>query len=405
MHDFPGANADQLADRPAQDPIRHLGARVSGLYGGLYVHYGFYAFLPVWLGATGSRPAEIGLLMAVPLILRLLTVAPFAAWCGRHGHVRDGVAATAIAAAILVLTLLVAPGHVGRVISVVIFATVWDQIPVLTDAYAVMVVRSHGLDFGRMRVWGSIAVVASNAAAGWLLGLTGIATLPIMIAVLLIVPALLIPILPRDRLLMREAPERGGGWRELFADRQLMAGLFAASLIMGSHGLINSFGAIQWTASGIPTRTIGLLNALAVASEIIAFVFGAKLLGGRDPRIMIVVASISAALRWAIMATAPGIIGLCVGQLLQGFSATGAILAPMLLIAARVPNRLSSSAQGLNAVLLGALLAVVTAGSGMIWQLGASVAYGLMLVIALLALPFLTVRSATGIGDRAAAGG
>lgn len=74
----------------------------------------------------------------------------------------------------------------------------------------------------------------------------------------------------------------------------------------------------------------------------------------------------------------------------------------MLMIAVRVPNRLSSSAQGLNAVLLGALLAAVTAGSGMIWQFGALFAYGLMLVIALLALPFLTVNSASRIGDRAA---
>ncbi|MEG3162766.1 MFS transporter [Sphingomonas sp. LB2R24] len=394
MHDVPIEAASKSDGGAGSARVAHLGRRVSALYGGLYLHYGFYAFLPVWLNATGSTSTEIGVLMAIPLILRLATVAPFAAWCGRRGRVRDGIAVTAIVAAILVTTLLIAPGHIGRVVSVVAFAIVWDQIPVLVDAYAVMAVRSHALDFGRMRVWGSIAVVASNAAAGWALGVAGIRILPVLIAVLLLIPVLIVPILPRDRLLMRELPGRNSGWRELFADRQLMASLVAASMVMGSHGLINSFGAIQWTASGIPPRTIGLLNALAVASEIIAFVFGARVLSGRDPRMMIAVASFAAALRWAIMATGPGIIALCGAQLLQGLSATGAILAPMLIIAARVPNRLSSSAQGLNAVLLGALLALVTALSGMIWQLGELVAYGAMLTLALMAMPLLAVTNA-----------
>eukprot|EP01034_Spumella_vulgaris_P046167 gene46167-biopygen39302 len=42
--------------------------------------------------------------------------------------------------------------------------------------------------------------------------------------------------------------------------------MVAASLIMGSHGVLTSFGAIQWEAQGISTTVIGLLQALAVAA-------------------------------------------------------------------------------------------------------------------------------------------
>ena len=383
MHtDDSGAIA--AAPRAAQSVRDRLGLGVSGLYLALYIHYGFFAFLPLWLKATGASAEEIGVLLAIPLILRLLTVAPFSAFVGRRGWVRNAIAYTALSSAAIILLLLGEPDHAGRVVIVILLSIVWDQIPVLTDAYAVMAVRSRSLDFGRLRVWGSIAVVASNAAAGWAIGVAGIKMLPLMVAVLLIAPAVVAFLLPSDRTLSAVGETREGRWRDLVGDRGLVLAMMAASLIMGSHGVLTSFGAIQWTAQGISTTTIGLLQALAVAAEILAFWFGAKLLGTRDPRWLICVGAIAAAMRWAIMATSPGLPVLIAAQLLNGITATGTILGIMLVIATRVPMHLSATAQGMNAVLLGAVLAVATAGSGLLWSYGLSFAYLAMVVLALL---------------------
>lgn len=368
----------------AGGPGDRLGLGVSGLYLALYIHYGFFAFLPLWLKTTGASAEEIGVLLAIPLILRLLTVAPFSAFVGRRGWVRNAIAYTSLASAAIVLLLLGEPEHAGRIVIVIFFSIVWDQIPVLTDAYAVMAVRSRPLDFGRLRVWGSIAVVISNAAAGWAIGVAGIKMLPLMVAVLLIAPAMVAFLLPPDRELTAADAAVGGRWRDLIGDRGLMLAMIAASLIMGSHGVLTSFGAIQWAAQGISTTTIGLLQALAVAAEIGAFWFGAKLLGSRDPRWLIVAGATAGALRWAIMATSPGLPVLVMGQLLNGITATGTILGIMLVIAQRVPTHLSATAQGMNAVLLGVVLAVATAGSGLLWSYGLSVAYLAMSVLALL---------------------
>jgi PPP family 3-phenylpropionic acid transporter len=364
--------------------VGRLGLGVSGLYLALYIHYGFFAFLPLWLKSTGASPKEIGVLLAIPLILRLLTVAPFSAFVGRRGWVRNAIAYTSLSSAAIVLLLLGEPEHAGRIAIVICFSIVWDQIPVLTDAYAVMAVRSRSLDFGRLRVWGSIAVVISNAAAGWAIGVAGIKMLPLMIAALLVAPAMVAFLLPSDRELTAVDKTAVGRWRDLIGDRGLILAMVAASLVMGSHGVLTSFGAIQWEAQGISTTTIGLLQALAVAAEIGAFWFGAKLLGHRDPRLLIVAGAIAGAARWAIMATSPGLPVLVVGQLLNGITATGTILGIMLVIAQRVPTHLSATAQGMNAVLLGAVLAVATAGSGLLWSYGLSVAYLAMAVLALL---------------------
>jgi len=370
---------------PAADPAgrKRLFFGVSGLYLALYLHYGFFAFIPLWLKHIGAPPSEIGVLMAIPLILRLLTVAPFSAWAGRHGRVRDAIIVTALLSAVVITSLLAEPGYAARIAIVVVFSIMWDQLPVLTDAYAVMAVRSRALDFGRMRVWGSIGVVISTASAGWAYELAGIEMLPILVAGLLLLPALTAPMLPPDRKMAAAEPgAAAGNWREVTGDRTLMRGLIAAALIMGSHGVLTSFAAIQWSDKGISTTTIGLLQALAVSAEIIAFWFGAKALGKRDPIGLIAIAGVAATLRWLVMSLDPGLPVLVAAQLLHSVTSTGAILGTMLMIAQRVSMQNSAAAQGLNAVLLGVALAATTAGSGVLWSYGVAAAYLTMAAVA-----------------------
>jgi PPP family 3-phenylpropionic acid transporter len=363
---------------------------VSGLYLALYLHYGFFTFFPLWLKTMGASAQEIGILMAIPLILRILTVAPFSAWAGRRGRVRDAIIVTALMSALVILLLLGKPDHAGRVAVILLFSIMWDQIPVLTDAYAVVAVRSHGLDFGRMRVWGSIAVVASTAAAGAVFDVSGIEALPILCAGLLLLPAAVAPLLPSDRTLARAeaGPGASGKWRDVLADRKLMRAMVAGALIMGSHGVLMSFSAIQWSEQGISNGTIGTLQAIAVGAEILAFWFGAKLLSHRDPSLLICIAAAVAVVRWLLMATQPGLGLLFAVQLLHGITSTGAILGIMLVIASRVPVQTSPAAQGLNAVLLGVALAVSTAGSGLLWSWGVSAAYLAMAALAALGVVF-----------------
>ena len=362
-----------------------LSLRISGLYLALYLHFGFFAFLPLWLARTGAEPGEIGVLMAIPLVLRLVTVAPFSAWAGRKGRVRDAIVVTALCSAALVALLLSQPDHLGRVLIVVAFAIMWDQIPVLTDAYAVMAVRSHALDFGRLRVWGSIGAVVSSMAAGWVFEATGIGALPLLVATLLLLPALVAPLLPSDRRATETSGSPVGSWRTVLHDRALVRLMIAAAMVMASHGVLTSFGAIGWSGRGVSTGTIGLLQSVSVAAEIAAFWFGSRLLGSRDPGLLVWIAGIAAVLRWVVMAADPSIAVLFAAQLFQGLTATGAILGVMLAIARRVPMQSSAAAQGMNAVLLGLALSATTAGSGLLWAHGAAVAYLVMAALAALA--------------------
>lgn len=378
-------------------PPRRLFLGVSGLYLALYLHYGFFAFIPLWLRHVGAPPSEIGVLMAIPLVFRLLTVAPFSAWAGRRGLIRNAITVTALASAAIIALLIGEPGYAGRIAVVIVFSIMWDQLPVLTDAYAVMAVRSRSLDFGRMRVWGSIGVVISTAAAGWAFEWAGIEMLPILVAALLLLPAITAPLLPPDRAMTAAESGPTGRWSDVIADRELLRAMIAAAMIMGSHGVLQSFAAIQWTERGIPTSAIGMLQALAVSAEIGAFWFGSKLLGKRNPMWLICIAGIAATFRWIVMAFDPGVPVLIAAQLLHSITSTGAILGTMLVIAARVSLQNSGAAQGLYAVLLGVALAATTAGSGILWAYGVSAAYLAMAILAALSIVVAWPRSTKSV--------
>lgn len=105
---------------------------------------------------------------------------------------------------------------------------------------------------------------------------------------------------------------------------------------------------------------------------------------GRNPGLLICIAAVAAIVRWLVMATEPGVLVLIVTQLLHGISSSGALLGIMLMIAVRVPLPVSAAAQGLNAVLLGLVLAIVTAGSGFLWSFGTGPAYLAMASLAVL---------------------
>lgn len=363
------------------------GAGISLLYLTLYLHYGVLGlFLPLWLVDRGVSAEQVGALLAIPLFLRLLLVAPASALADRARRVRDATLLCAVVSAVMVALLPLMHDYALLIGFFVLFSLVWDPLPVLADAYALITTRAHKLDFGQVRVWGSIGVIGGSLIGGFVIRLTGNEGIPWLIAALLLLPIALLTMLPRDRALGAVDPAAKGGWREVLRDPVLLGTMMATSLIMGSHGLITSFGAIQFSERGISTEMIGTLNAIAMASEIMFLPLGSWLLGKRSPGLLIAVSGAVAALRWMAMSLNPPLWGLIGLQLLQGPSAMAALLGMMLTIGVRVPAARLATAQGIGAVLLGAALAVVVLVSGWLWHHLGALAYLPMAAIALLGL-------------------
>jgi PPP family 3-phenylpropionic acid transporter len=335
------------------DGFGRLGLKTSMLYGAVYLHFGVFSiFMPVWLKHQGMSAAQVGILASLPLLLRILFVAPVSALADHLRRIREVLFVCLVLMAALVGSLSLARGFVAIAIFFVVLSMVWDPIPILTDSYAVAAVRVRGLDFGRMRVWGSLAHISANVLGGEIIDHAGIHVVPWMTAALLLVPLAVIPFLPADRRFGDPVPAARGEWTRLVKDRPLMIVLLGASLILGSQGLFGAFAAIQWTAKGFPSVLTAALNGVGIGAEILILWVCQRMLGRRSPLVLILVMAGLTVLRWLLMTLDPGPVMLIPIQLLQG-SGMGVVAGLMLFIAERAPAHLMATAQGLYAVVLG----------------------------------------------------
>lgn len=355
---------------PTTSPrLTGLASRISVMYATIYLHYGaFGLYIPMWFAHRGLDPEQIGVLMSLPLLLRILFVAPVTGLADRLRRIREVLLVCVVGAMLMMSTMTFAHSYWQMLLFFTLFSLVWDPLPILADGYATLAVRTQQLDYGRMRLWGSLSFVVASTASGSLIGAYSAEIVPWLTAALLALPIIPILLLPPDRQLGASERAESKEWRKVIADNKLMLTMVATALVTASHTLLNTFGAIQWTAQGLSGSMIGLLIGLAIVSEIACLFLAQRLLGNRSPLWLIAIGGGVAVLRWAYMSTEPGLYELAVLALLNGITGMAVITGLMLFIAQRVDAHLISTAQGINAVVLGAIAAIATAASGYAWH-------------------------------------
>ncbi|MBY0257787.1 MFS transporter [Methylobacterium sp.] len=247
--------------------------RLSVLYAVIFVEIGIaMPFMPVWLNALGLDAALIGLLLALPIAIRIVATAPLV------GLIDRGIAAQRI---LLVGSLVLAATYALMPAGA---ATGWPLLALLIALNAVAaaplvpsidymtlgaVRRNARLDYARIRMAGSIGFLLANLAGGAVLGAMGERlAVPLILTALALLAAAVALVARVDG---PAAPPRDPG-----AGRPRMPGVLwlsigAAALIQSSHAAIYAFGSIHWSTHGIGTAWIGTLWAIGVASEIVLF--------------------------------------------------------------------------------------------------------------------------------------
>src|SRR5262245_47058683 len=187
----------------------------------------------------------------------------------------------------------------------------WTTIMPLIEAVAVSSVRSTGLDYGRVRLWGSGSFILASFGAGLAMGQLGASSVMPMLVGATVLMIAGVYLLPRD-VAERPAPAASAHRRISLTDAAKLAHspsfllfLLAASAIQASHALYYSFGTLNWRAQGFADGTIGALWALGVVAEIGLFAVSGSILARWGSPRMLMAAGAAAALRWGIMAFDP----------------------------------------------------------------------------------------------------
>lgn len=363
------------------------------LYALLYAAFGVASpYLPAFIGTRGPSAEEIGLIFAAGTAVRLLS-APIAGRMADRWRARGKVFSISAAAAAMV-ALLYLPVQEFGLILLVSLAHAAALAPLAPLADSLAVVAAHrpggGFEYGWVRGTGSAAFVLGAIAVGWVIAFLGLGTILWCQAALLLAAAAAARLVPEIHSDESSSPAVSTeGVLALWHSAVFRRLVLAAALILGSHGMHDTFAMIRWTAAGIPPHTAGLLWSVAVIAEVaVFFLLGPPLVRRLTPAGCIALAALAGAFRWAVAAASVDVLVLALIQPLHGITFALLHLACMQLIATHVPVDFEATAQAIYSTLgIGAATALVMLASGWLFaHLGGS-AFAVMSLLCLAALP------------------
>ena len=355
--------------------------RLSAFYAAVFLVAGTkLPFLPIWLEWRGLTLAQISIVTAAPLFARIVVTPAIAFAADRWGEHRKMLIVLAWAALAVLVLLTQAHGFPAILGLTLLIAVAWTTIMPLAETVAMGGVRAQGLDYGRMRLWGSLSFIAASFAGGWAIVAFGPA-----VAVWLMVAGAAGTLAAAYILPASSSPDAAAKARPSVTRAEIVAlvmsgrfvvFLFAVGLTQAAHAVFYTFGTVHWKAQGISAGWAGVLWAIGVSVEIGLFAFSGAVVRTCGPALLIAAGALAGVVRWSAMAFDPPLAALMMLQALHGLTYGATHIGAVHYISASVPPALAGTAQALYAsVTAGIAMGLATLLAGQVYGASGALAY------------------------------
>lgn len=364
--------------------MTHLSLRLSFFYITIFFVIGaMMPFWPVWLQAHHMSGIEIGLLMAIPILGKVIFSPLFASLGDRLGE-RKRLLLFFLACSFFIFAGFgFLNSFTGFLVISILFGISWAPVMSFGDNITLLSIRSSSLQYGRLRLWGSLSFILMSFGFGWILEFSQeeliywviLTSIALTLLASLSLPDIRIPPLGRQSQPVRK----------LLKERSFQVFMVSVALIHGSHALYYGFATLHWRSLGYSDGLIGLLWAIGVAAEVVFFIFGARIANHFPPSRLLISAGLCACLRWVLLSTNPDLPVLMIIQTFHAFTFGAMHLGAMTFITRTVSLDLSASAQSLyGAAAFGLGTGVTMLFTGLFYETLGAQAFFLMALMALL---------------------
>lgn len=357
---------------------RGMAWRISLHFAALFVVPGIYLpFFAVWLEARGLSPTQISIMLSVGILMRLLAGPVAAHVVDRSGRRKLAVVLLAWSSLVTFALLGWIDGFGALLLVWIVHCAAWAPITPFSDNIALLAATRHKLNYGRMRLWGSISFLTAAYLSGlWLKGRDTDWIFILLVAglVVLVVGSHMLP----DLRLPLDKPRAGAPALRLLRVRRFLLFMGAAACLQASHAAFYTFGTLHWRGLGHSDAAIGWLWAEGVLAEIVLFAFAQRVpawIGGTG---LLLIAAAGGLLRWSVTAGAEDYALLVVLQVFHAATFGAAHIGAMRLLSEGSSLGDSATAQSLYVAGNSAMLALATLAVGPIYAWGGGAIYWAM---------------------------
>lgn len=372
---------------------------ISQYFIGFFFAYGVYLpFWALWFENQGVSATDIGLLIGIGFATRCVANLVITPRIHKVEHLLPTLRWLSLAALLFIGFHFFTGGSFWLMaLATVLFNLCCGPAIPLSDAMANYYARLQMLDYGRTRLWGSVAFIGGSTVVGLLVASYG-TDMILYTALAGIFVSLLLSLRnpnPMPVTVSEEHAERPK-LSQLLREWPVIKFLLLVALIQGSHAAYYSFSSIYWKSAGHSEELIGYLWSLGVVAEVAVFALSKRLFSGWSLRALFVAAAIGVIARWGLMASTTAIVALAAIQLLHGVTFAMAHIAAIQYIQHAPQNKMVALQALYNAIPLGAFIALMTTLSGWGYENWGANVFWAMALMGVLAL-FIKVEPAQSI--------
>jgi len=278
--------------------------RLSGFY--LFYFASLGALLPFWglyLQERGFSPADIGELMAVIMITKLIAPNIWGLIADRTGLRMPVVRIASLLSILCFIGVFYAEGFWGLALVMMCFSFFWNASLPQLEAVTMSHLQERIQHYSRIRLWGSVGFILTVTLLGYLLDEQGVRVVPQMVLVLYVGIFLVSLLVPEKGAAM--TVQRQGSIMQVLRRSDVIAFLLVTFLMQASHSAYYAFYSIYMEGFGYASSTIGELWALGVIAEVLIFLVMHRLLQHWGARRVLIASLAIAVVRWILVGTAP----------------------------------------------------------------------------------------------------
>ena len=274
--------------------------RLAGFYFFYFAYLGTFApFFSLYLEGVGLTPFDIGVVMALPQVTRIIAPHLWSFLAERSAAPVRIVRLTGLAGTIVYLSVF-GGTHFALLFGAVFAMTFfWSAALPLMEATTLTHLGEETARYGRVRVWGSIGFIAAVVGVGHLLDHVRLDAVPVLVLVMMagmLICAWMVPEAPGAH------PAEGDTVGRLILKPHILALIASGACMAAAHGPYYTFFSIHLVAEGYSKAATGWLWGLGVACEIGIFMWMPRLYRAFTLRQIIIASFTLAVLRFLAIA-------------------------------------------------------------------------------------------------------